>query len=47
MGKLKQVSLVCAGLAGGILISLQFSPMAEKEVRAGLPFGDLPTFDEL
>ena len=47
MGKLKQVSLVCAGLAGGILISLQFSAMAEKEVRASLPIEELRTFAEV
>ncbi|MFB0934244.1 MAG: S41 family peptidase [Propionivibrio sp.] len=47
MGKLKQVSLVCAGLAGGILISLQFSAMAEKEVRANLPIEELRTFAEV
>ena len=33
MGKLKQASLVFAGLAGGILISLQFSAMADKDVE--------------
>ena len=47
MGKLKQVSLVCAGVAGGILISLQFSAMAEKEVRANLPIEELRTFAEV
>lgn len=47
MGKLKQVSLVCAGLAGGILISLQFSAMAEKESRASLPIEELRTFAEV
>ena len=47
MGKLKQASLVCAGLAGGILISLQFSAMAEKEVRANLPIEELRTFAEV
>ena len=47
MGKLKQVSLVCAGLAGGILVSLQFSAMAEKEVRANLPIEELRTFAEV
>ena len=30
MGKLKQAGLLSAGLLGGILISLQFSAMAEK-----------------
>jgi len=47
MGKLKQVSLVCAGVAGGILISLQFSAMAEKEARANLPIEELRTFAEV
>ncbi len=47
MGKLKQASLVCAGLAGGILISLQFSARAEKEVRANLPIEELRTFAEV
>ena len=37
MGKLKQAGLICAGLLGGVLISLQFSAMAEKDVRANLP----------
>ena len=47
MGKLKQASLVCAGVAGGILISLQFSAMAEKDVRANLPIEELRTFAEV
>ncbi len=47
MGKLKQASLVFAGLAGGILISLQFSAMAEKEVRSTLPVEELRTFAEV
>ncbi|MFT3961549.1 S41 family peptidase [Propionivibrio sp.] len=47
MGKLKQAGLVCAGLAGGILISLQFSAMAEKEARATLPVEELRTFAEI
>ena len=47
MGKLKQVSLVCAGLAGGILISLQFSAMAQKETRVSLPVEELRTFAEI
>ncbi|MDR0578586.1 MAG: S41 family peptidase [Candidatus Accumulibacter sp.] len=46
MGKLKQAGLVCAGLVGGILLSLQFSAMAEKEVRA-LPVEELRTFAEV
>jgi len=47
MGKLKQASLVCAGLVGGILISLQFSAMAEKEARTNLPVEELRTFAEV
>ncbi|MDR2112236.1 MAG: S41 family peptidase [Candidatus Accumulibacter sp.] len=47
MGKLKQAGLVCAGLAGGILISLQFSAMAEKEARVSLPVEELRTFAEI
>ena len=47
MGKLKQASLVCAGLVGGILISLQFSAMAEKEDRTTLPIEELRTFSEV
>ncbi len=47
MGKLKQAGLICAGLLGGVLISLQFSAMAEKEVRANLPIEELRTFAEV
>ena len=47
MGKLKQAGLVCAGLLGGVLISLQFSAMAEKDVRANLPVAELRTFAEV
>jgi carboxyl-terminal processing protease len=47
MGKWKQAGLICAGLVGGILISLQFSAMAEKETRAGLPIEELRTFAEV
>ncbi len=47
MGKLKQASLVFAGLAGGILISLQFSAMADKDVRNNLPIEELRTFAEV
>jgi len=45
--KLKQAGLICAGLVGGILISLQFSAMAEKETRATLPIEELRTFAEV
>lgn len=44
MGKLKQAGLICAGILGGILISLQFSAMAEKETRSNLPIEELRTF---
>lgn len=47
MGKLKQVGLVCAGLLGGILISVQFSALAEKEARPNLPIEELRTFAEV
>jgi carboxyl-terminal processing protease len=47
MSKWKQAGLVCAGLMGGILISLQFSAMAEKEIRGGLPVEELRTFAEV
>ena len=47
MGKLKQAGLVCAGMLGGILISLQFSALAEKDVRASLPIEELRTFAEV
>ncbi|WP_301100614.1 S41 family peptidase [Propionivibrio sp.] len=47
MGKLKQAGLICAGLLGGILISMQFSAMAEKETRASLPIEELRTFAEV
>ena len=47
MGKLKQAGLICAGLLGGVLISLQFSAMAEKDVRANLPIEELRTFAEV
>ena len=44
MGKLKQAGLLCAGVLGGVLISLQFSAMAEKDVRTTLPIEELRTF---
>ncbi len=47
MGKWKQAGLVCAGLVGGILISMQFSAMAEKDTRAALPIEELRTFAEV
>lgn len=47
MGKWKQAGLICAGLVGGVLISLQFSALAEKETRAGLPIEELRTFAEV
>ncbi|HMW16565.1 MAG TPA: S41 family peptidase [Accumulibacter sp.] len=47
MGKLKQAGLVCAGVVGGLLISLQFSALAEKETRATLPVEELRAFAEV
>ena len=47
MSKLKQAGLVCAGLLGGILISLQFSALAGKEVRPTLPVEELRLFAEV
>ncbi len=47
MGKFKQVGLVCTGILGGILISLQFSAIAEKEPRPNLPIEELRTFAEV
>ena len=47
MGKWKQAGLLCAGLMGGVLISLQFSAMAEKEPRAMIPIEELRTFAEV
>lgn len=47
MGKWKQAGLVCAGVLGGILISLQFSALAEKETRTSLPIEELRTFAEV
>lgn len=47
MGKLKQAGLLCAGMLGGILISLQISALAEKEVRTSLPIEELRTFAEV
>ncbi len=47
MGKLKQAGLLCAGVLGGVLISLQFSAMADKEPRATVPIEELRTFAEV
>ena len=47
MSKWKQAGLVCAGLLGGILISLQLSAIADKETRVGLPIEELRTFAEV
>lgn len=48
MGKLKHAGLVCAGMLGGMLISLQFPALAEKEdVRNRLPIEDLRIFAEV
>lgn len=47
MSKLKQAGLICMGLLGGILISLQFSAFAEKNVRNDLPIEELRVFAEV
>jgi carboxyl-terminal processing protease len=47
MSKLKQAGLICAGLLGGILISLQFSAQAERDVQSKLPVEELRTFAEV
>jgi carboxyl-terminal processing protease len=47
MSKWKQAGLLCAGVLGGVLISLQFSALAEKETRTSLPVEELRTFAEV
>ena len=47
MGKLKQAGLICAGILGGILISLQFSAMAEKETPTSLPIEESVSYTHL
>ncbi|WP_295303195.1 S41 family peptidase [Accumulibacter sp.] len=47
MGILRQAGLVGAGMLGGILVSLQFSAIADKETRASLPVEELRTFAEV
>ena len=47
MSKLKQAGLICMGLLGGILISLQFSAFAEKNARNDLPIEELRVFAEV
>ncbi|MFZ2855828.1 MAG: S41 family peptidase [Rhodocyclaceae bacterium] len=47
MSKWKTTGLICSGLVGGVLLSLQFSAIAEKETRAGLPIEELRTFAEV
>ncbi len=47
MGKLKQAGLIGVGLVGGVLISLQFSAIAQKDTRATLPVEELRTFAEV
>lgn len=46
-GKLKKAGLIGTGFVAGILISLQFSAFADKEVAARLPVEDLRTFAEV
>jgi len=45
--KLRQMGLVCAGIVGGILISLQFSVLAEQDTRQSLPIEELRIFAEV
>ena len=45
--KLQQASLVCVGLVAGVLISAQYSAVAQKEVAAPLPLEDLRTFADV
>lgn len=47
MSKWKQVGLICTGLVGGVLLSLQFSAIAEKQTRTNLPIEELRTFAEV
>ena len=47
MSKWKQAGLLCAGVLGGILISIQVSALAEKETRASLPVEELRTLAEV
>jgi len=46
-GKLKKAGLIGSGFVAGVLLSLQFSAIADKEVRAGLPVEELRTFAEV
>jgi carboxyl-terminal processing protease len=45
--KLQQVSLVLVGLVAGILISVHYSAVAQKEVAAPLPIEELRTFADV
>ena len=47
MSKWKQAGLLCAGILGGVLISLQFSAIAQRESRTTLPIEELRTFAEV
>ncbi|MDQ5959061.1 MAG: carboxyl-terminal processing protease, partial [Pseudomonadota bacterium] len=42
-GKLKKAGLIGTGFVAGILISLQFSAIADKETRTSLPVEELRT----
>ncbi|MDQ5903318.1 MAG: carboxyl-terminal processing protease [Pseudomonadota bacterium] len=46
-GKLKKAGLIGTGFVAGILISLQFSAIADKETRTSLPVEELRTFAEV
>ena len=45
--KLKQAGLISIGLVAGVLISLNFSANAQKEVSAALPFEELRSFADV
>ncbi|MCP5268297.1 MAG: S41 family peptidase [Zoogloeaceae bacterium] len=45
--KLKKAGLIGTGFVAGVLLSLQFSAIADKEVRNSLPVEELRTFAEV
>ena len=47
MTEMKKISLVSAGVIAGLLISLHFPALAEKDAKVGLPIEDLRTFAEV
>lgn len=46
-GKLRKTGLIGAGFVAGVLVSFQFSALAEKDLRAGLPVEELRIFAEV